>query len=214
MYYVKRLMNYIYLYKYNNTIMNGLQYTSPPKKGWSAPGPIVPVITNLSNYYSPAGLRVLIVITGSNFRPYSTVKFATFNPTIYFVSSQQIEFYIPSTIVAGIYTIQVFNDNIASQVVEYTLDSSSGYWFENNGGTITNTNFGGIALNGEIIIDGNLTVTGLITGTIAATEFRDVIQGLVKEIKDIKKELKETQAELILYKKQLKEVISPSTIES
>jgi hypothetical protein len=192
--------------------MNGLQYTSPPKKGWAVPGPIVPVITNLSNYYSPAGIRVLIVITGSNFRPYSSVKFATFNPTIYFVSSQQIEFYIPNTIVAGIYTIQVFNDNLASQVVEYTLDNSSGYWFEHNGGTITNTNFGGIALNGETIIDGNLTVTGLITGTIAATEFRDVIQSLVREIKDIKKELKETQAELILYKKQLKE--PTSTIEA
>jgi hypothetical protein len=194
--------------------MNSLQYTSPPKKGWSAPAPIVPVITNLSNYYSPAGVRALIVITGSNFRPFSSVKFATFNPTIYFVSSQQIEFYIPSTLVAGIYTVQVFNDNLASQVVEYTLDGSSGYWFEHNGGTITNTNFGGIALNGETIIDGNLTVTGLITGTIAATEFRDVIQGLVREIKDIKKELKETQAELILYKKQLKEVIPASTIEA
>ena len=192
--------------------MNGLQYTSPPKKGWAVPGPIVPVITNLSNYYSPAGIRVLIVITGSNFRPYSSVKFATFNPTIYFVSSQQIEFYIPSTLVAGIYTIQVFNDNLSSQVVEYTLDGSSGYWFQNNGGNITNTNFGGITLNGETIIDGNLTVTGLITGTIAATEFRDVIQSLVREIKDIKKELKETQAELILYKKQLKE--PTSTIEA
>jgi hypothetical protein len=192
--------------------MNGLQYTSPPKKGWSTPVPIVPNITNLSNYYSPAGVRALIVITGSNFRPFSTVKFATFNPTIYFVSSQQIEFYIPSTLVAGIYTIQVFNDNLSSQVVEYTLDGSSGYWFQNNGGNITNTNFGGITLNGETIIDGNLTVTGLITGTIAATEFRDVIQSLVREIKDIKKELKETQAELILYKKQLKE--PTSTIEA
>jgi hypothetical protein len=34
----------------------------------------------------------------------------------------------------------------------------------------------------------------------------------MREIKDIKKELKETQAELILYKKQLKE--PASTIEA
>lgn len=190
--------------------MNSLQYTSSPQKGWSVPGPIIPVINNLSSYYSPAGVRALIVINGSNFRPFSSVKFATFNPTIYFVSSQQIEFYIPSTIVAGIYTVQVFNDKLASQVVEYTLDGSSGHWFQNNGGAITNTNFGGIIMNGETVINGNLTVTGLITGTIAATEFKDVINSLVQEIRDIKKELKETKAELILYKKQLKE---PSTYD-
>lgn len=188
--------------------MNGLQYTSHSGKGWSAPAPIIPNITNLSSRYSPAGVRTLIVITGSNFRPFSTIKFATFNPTTYFVSSQQIEFYIPSTMIAGIYTIQVFNDKLASQIVEYTLDGSSGHWFQNNGGPITNTNFGGIIMNGEIVIDGNITVTGLITGTIAATEFRDVINCLVQEIREIKKELKETKDELILYKKQLKE---PST---
>lgn len=189
--------------------MNGLQYTSHPGKGWSVPAPIIPNITNLSSYYSPAGARALIVINGSNFRPYSTVKFATFNPTTYFVSSQQIEFYIPSTVVAGIYTIQVFNDKLASQTVEYTLDNSSGHWFQNNGGAITNTNFGGIILNGEIVIDGNLTVTGLISGTMAASpidnRIKNIIDSLVKEIRDIKKELKETRDELILYKNQLKE---------
>ena len=188
--------------------MSRLQFTAPPSKGWSAPGPIIPVINNLSSYYSPAGVRALVVITGSNFRPYSIVKFASHNPTTYFVSSQQIEFYIPSTVIAGIYTIQVFNDGNASQIFEYTLDYSSGHWFEHNGGIITNTNGGGVVLNGEILIDGNVTVTGLISGTMVESpsdnQIKNIIDGLVKEIKDIKKELKETRAELTIYKNQLK----------
>ena len=177
--------------------MNTLQFTSPPSKGWSAPGHIIPVINNLSSYYSPAGVRAMVVITGSNFRPYSTVKFATYNPTTYFVSSQQIEFYIPSTVIAGIYNIQVFNDGVGSQTVEYTLDYSSGHWFEHNGGAITNTNGNGVILNGETHINGELMVSGLICGPM--------MDMLVKEIKDIRKELKETREELIFYKKQLKE---------
>ena len=188
--------------------MNTLQFTAPQRRGWSAPGPIIPVINNLSGYYSPAGVRTMVVISGSNFRPYSTVKFATYNPTTYFVSSQQIEFYIPSTVIAGIYNIQVFNDGLGSQTVEYSLDYSSGHWFENNSGSITNTNSRGVVLNGEVMIDGELTVTGFIRGTMISEEIKNVIDGLMQDIKDIKKELKETRDELIIYKNQLKEVVS------
>ena len=173
--------------------MNTLQFTSHSSIGWSAPGPIIPSIYNLSSYYCPAGVRTMVVISGGNFRPYSVVKFGTLNPTTYFVSSQQIEFYIPSTVVAGIYNIQVFNDGLGSQTVEYTLDYASGHWFEHNGGIITNTNGGGVILNGETICNGSLNVAGAISGP--------VIDMLVQEIKDIRKELKEVSDELKLYKK-------------
>ena len=109
-----------------------LKFTNAPGKGWALPGVVSPTITSLSNYYSPAGAKVLVVIHGSNFQPYSSVKFATFKPTTYFISSNQIEFYVPNTVTAGIYPIEVYNNKLSSGPVLYTLDNSSGDWWRNN----------------------------------------------------------------------------------
>jgi hypothetical protein len=251
--------------------MNNLQYTNTSGKGWALPVAITPTIHSLSNYYSPAGAKVLVVIHGSNFQPNSSVKFATFKPTTYFISSQQLEFYIPNTVTAGIYPVEVYNNKLGSGPVQYTLDNSSGYWMLDNGvGTISNTNFSGLNVTGDSKIKGNLSVTENIYGTLetisdyriqriieplnssynvdnlkpikylnektnnveigfSAHELQEhipcLVSGvkngletqtinyigligiLVQEIKYIKKELKETKSELILYKKELKETL-------
>jgi hypothetical protein len=251
--------------------MNNLQFTNTPGKGWAMPASVSPTIHSLSNYYSPAGAKVLVVIHGSNFQPYSSVKFATFKPTTYFINSQQLEFYVPNTVTAGIYPIEVLNNKLGSGPVLYTLDNSSGYWLLDNGvGTISNTNFGGLNVHGDSTIKGNLSVTEKIFATLetpsdhryqkdiepinssynvdnlkpikflnkktnnieigfSAHELQEqlpclvsgvkngvenqtinyigLIGVLVQEIKDIKKELKETKSELILYKNQLKETL-------
>jgi hypothetical protein len=251
--------------------MNNLQFTNAPSKGWAMPGVVNPTITSLSNYYSPAGAKVLVVIHGSNFQPYSSVKFATFKPTTYFINSQQLEFYVPNTVTSGIYPIEVYNGKLGSGPVQYTLDNSSGYWLLDNGvGTISNTNFGGLNVIGNSSIKGNLSVSESICGTLETFSdhrFQDVIEPLnasynvdnlkpikflnkktknveigfsahelqeqlpclvsgvkngvenqtinyigligvlVREIKDIKNELKETRSEIISYKKQLKEAL-------
>ena len=106
--------------------MSFLQFNVPSCKGWIPPGPNNPTITSLSGYYSPAGATILLSVFGTNYRPYSVVKFGTFFPTTYFISTQQLEMYVPTSIVAGTYPVQVFNDGVGSNVVNYTLDPSGG----------------------------------------------------------------------------------------
>ena len=69
-------------------------------QGWSNPSTTFygPVIISLSSYYSPAGLTSLVTIYGENFYSYSTVLFATYTPTVYFISSNALQFYVPSSL--------------------------------------------------------------------------------------------------------------------
>lgn len=106
--------------------MSFLQFNVPSCKGWTPPGPIIPTITSLSGYYSPAGATVLLSVFGTNYRPFSVVSFGTFYPTTYFISTQQLQIYVPTSIIAGTYPVQVFNDGIGSNIVTYTLDSNYG----------------------------------------------------------------------------------------
>jgi hypothetical protein len=129
-------------------------------KGWSAPSNLFsPVISYLSSYYSPAGSTSLVSIEGTNFQSYSTVSFGTFSPTVYFINSNMIQFYVPSTLNSGIYTIQVFNGSTGSNIVNYTIDNASGYWLFNGNGTITNTNTSNAALVSITSLSRGLPVT-------------------------------------------------------
>lgn len=117
--------------------------------GWSNPSLITvkPTITTLSGFYSPAGSSSMVVLYGTNFRTFSRIQFGTFNPVTIFISSNQIEFYVPITALPGSYPIQVFNDNLASNVVMYTIDNASGYWLlDLPTQRIQNTNFGGVTV--------------------------------------------------------------------
>ncbi len=121
-------------------------------QGWVNPSTTFygPIIASLSSYYSPAGATSLVTITGENFYSYSTVLFSTFNPSVYFISSNSLQFYVPSSLLPGIYPVQVFNGAVGSNIVSYSLDNSSGYWIINPDGSITNTNSGGIHLSGNL----------------------------------------------------------------
>jgi hypothetical protein len=108
---------------------------------------ITPKIIKLSSYYSPAGATSLVVIIGENFNKFSIIKFGRFSPVVIFVSSQQLEFYIPANTIPGNYPIQVINDNLTSNVVNYNIDNASGYWLlDPRTQTISNTNSNGITI--------------------------------------------------------------------
>lgn len=118
--------------------------------GWSNPSliSVKPTITSLSGYFSPAGATTIVVLYGTNFRNFSRIQFGSFNPTNIFITSNQIEFYVPISALPGTYPIQVFNDTTSSNVVMYTLDNASGYWYLDLATQrILNTNFGGVSVS-------------------------------------------------------------------
>jgi hypothetical protein len=113
---------------------------------------IIPKINKLSSYYSPAGATSLIVILGEHFNKFSIIKFGLTTPVVIFISSQQLEFYIPANTIPGNYPIQVINDNISSNIVNYNIDNSSGYWLlDPRTQTIINTNQNGVIIKPPII---------------------------------------------------------------
>lgn len=111
-------------------------------KGWTNPSSLNfgPQIDSLSGYYSPAGSTTLVSINGQNFFSYSTISFGTYNPTVYFINSNILQFYVPSTLNSGTLPVQVFNGSVQSNSVNYTIDNASGYWLLNSNGSISNTN--------------------------------------------------------------------------
>ena len=120
--------------------------------GWRDPSSVFagPTIISLSSYYSPAGSTSLVVVLGANFYSYSIVRFGTFTPTVYFINSGQLQFYVPSSLFPGTYPVQVFNGAVGSNIVNYTIDNSSGYWILNPNGSITNSNVNGLAVDGIV----------------------------------------------------------------
>jgi hypothetical protein len=125
-------------------------------QGWSKPSSSfsIPIIEYLTSYYCPAGYNNLITIFGENFYSYSSISFGTYQPTTYFINSNQLQFYTPTILGSGTYPVQVFNGSIPSNVIVYTLDNSSGYWLLGGNGQISNTNANGIKMNGNTIIYG------------------------------------------------------------
>jgi hypothetical protein len=112
------------------------------RKGWTNPSSITfgPQIDSLSGYYSPAGSTTLVSINGQNFFSYSTISFGTYKPTVYFINSNILQFYVPSTLNSGTNTVYVVNGSVQSNPVNYTIDNASGYWLLNSNGSISNTN--------------------------------------------------------------------------
>ena len=125
--------------------------------GWNNPSSISsnPVITSLSSYFSPLGATPLVVINGINFRSYSVISFGGYFPSTIFISSDQIQFYVPNTVTTtGNYPVQIFNDIYPSNIVNYYLDNASGYWLLNNSNqTIGNTNTNGVEINGNLSLN-------------------------------------------------------------
>jgi len=134
--------------------MSDLIYQNYSNKcnGWVSPSNLFfgPEILSLSGYQSPAGSNTIVSIVGSNFFSYSVIRFGTFTPTVYFINSNLLSFYIPNTLFPGTYPVQVCNGSVCSNIVNYTIDMASGYWMINTGGntnTITNTNPNGVKVS-------------------------------------------------------------------
>jgi hypothetical protein len=142
--------------------MSDLVYQNYNNKcqGWTNPANLMfgPQINSLSGYQSPSGSSTVVAINGSNFYSYSIVRFGTFTPTVYFINSNLLEFYVPNTLSSGNFNVQVCNGSICSNMVNYTIDNASGYWLLNPGGSISNTN----PSNVIPLIGGGLTVNGNI----------------------------------------------------
>jgi hypothetical protein len=117
--------------------------------GWTNPSDLFfgPHIDFLSGYQSPAGSSTVVSINGTNFFSYSTIRFGTFSPTVYFVNSNILQFYVPATLSSGTFPVQVFNGSGPSNSVNYTIDNASGYWLLNGNGSISNTNNGPISVS-------------------------------------------------------------------
>ena len=128
--------------------MSGLVYQNNNNKckGWVNPSSLsyAPQINSLSSYYSPSGSTTLVSINGANFYSYSKILFGTYNPTVYFINSNIIQFYVPNTLNSGTFPVQVVNA-IGSNSVNYTIDNASGYWLQNNN-SISNTNTNSVSV--------------------------------------------------------------------
>jgi hypothetical protein len=124
-------------------------YTASKCQGWVNPDNTFfgPRIINLSSYYSPAGATTLVTVQGANFYSYSSIVFGTYYPTVYFINSNELQFYVPPTLNSGTYAVQVFNGPYSSNIVTYNLDNSSGYWLLQATGSITNSNSGIVNVN-------------------------------------------------------------------
>lgn len=122
------------------------QNTSNKCQGWTNPNNLLfnPIIIDLSAFETPAGSNTLISINGKNFYSYSTVRFGTFSPTTYFINSNIVQFYVPSTLNSGTYAVQVYNGSTPSNTVNFTIDNASGYWLLGYNGNIINTNNNGV----------------------------------------------------------------------
>ena len=154
--------------------MSGLPFNTGLCPGWGPTGTnyAVPTINYMSGTYSPAGATTLIAIFGSNFKLFSAIKFGTYTPTMIFISSQQIDFYVPSTASPGTYTVQVFNDTYGSNVITYELDDTPGYWLLSNiyPEAITNSNNGGLAVNGPLRINNSALIGDIVFGSSTSNQ--------------------------------------------
>jgi hypothetical protein len=132
-------------------------------QGWNPPNNLyAPTVSYLSSNYSPNGSTTLVAIFGTNFKLYSTIKFGTYTPTMIFINSQQIDFYMPSSALPGNYIVQVFNDTTPSNTIEYTVYNTPGLWYQNptNSDIISNSNSHGLVVNGPIEINSTNTNIG------------------------------------------------------
>jgi len=81
----------------------------------------IPTIFSLSSYFNEVKGTTFIDISGQNFGDYSVVYFGTKTATSVFINSENLVIYIPENYSSGTYSVQVFNDQYGSNIVNYTL---------------------------------------------------------------------------------------------
>jgi len=131
--------------------MSNLFYQNYNNKcvGWVNPSNLFfgPEIVSLTGYQSPSGSNTVVSIQGKNFVSYSVIRFGTFTPTVYFINSNLLSFYVPNTLSSGTFPVQVCNGAVCSNIVNYTIDNASGYWLLNSDESINNTNSKGVKIS-------------------------------------------------------------------
>lgn len=155
------------------------------QRGWINPvtNSHTPIITSLSVTNSISGAETIVAILGSGFKIFSTITFGPYNPIQIFISSGQINFYVPFSAAPGTYPIQVINASISSNTVNYNIDFSIGFWEKDfSSGQITNTNIANPTID-SVKINGSLNVIGQvkINGSVMLTSdyrIKDIIEPL------------------------------------
>lgn len=113
---------------------------------------LTPYISSVSSAYSVVGATSLVTLFGSNYRDFSIIHFGTTEAQSIFISSSQISFYVPSNLPYGTYPIQVFNDNLASNVIDFTIDDNGNYWQLSSADlSIFNSNKGGVNMGNSSV---------------------------------------------------------------
>lgn len=153
--------------------MSDLVYQNYNNKcqGWVNPSSLYfgPQIASLTGYQSPAGSNTVVAINGANFYSYSTILFGTYNPTVYFINSNILQFYVPNTLSSGTFPVQVFNGSVGSNIVNYTIDNASGYWLLNSNGSVSNTNtnsfvsISSLSRGAPILVTNDPTATSIVS---------------------------------------------------
>ena len=146
--------------------------------GWINPATnsLLPIITSLSVTNSISGANAIVAILGSGFKPYSTITFGQYNPIQIFISSGQINFYVPFTATNGSYPVQVYNASIKSNTINYTVNNSIGFWNIDVSGQITNTNSNGVKIIGNLNVQGTTTLASI--ALISDYRIKDIIEPL------------------------------------
>ena len=111
-----------------------------------------PIIYSLSSTYSIAGATSVIAINGENFREYSMVKFGNIDLNPLFINSFLLTIYVPRDLEPGTYCVFVYNDNLYSNSIDYTLDESSGFWELLENQDIKPTNSGNVRMIDKIVL--------------------------------------------------------------
>lgn len=111
-----------------------------------------PVIYSLSSNYSIAGATSIIAITGENFREFSMVEFGDVEINPFFINSSLITIYVPRDLEPGSYCVFVYNDNLYSNSIDYTLDESGGLWDLLDNQDIKPNNSGSINMDGKSVL--------------------------------------------------------------
>jgi hypothetical protein len=155
-------------------------------RGWTNPNATIfsPTITALSSDKSPASLETIIAIIGTNFRPYSIIKFGKYTPQSIFINSELIEFYVPLSVGKGQYPVQIYNGTVGSNIFTFNVDDAVNFWGLDNHNQIYN-NSNGLLIYGNTDIMGNLNiVNGNITYSSSSTFSDYRIKEIIEPLND------------------------------
>jgi hypothetical protein len=157
-------------------------------RGWTNPNATIfsPTITALSSDKSPATLETIVAIIGTNFRPYSIIKFGKYTPQSIFINSELIEFYVPLYADRGQNPVQIYNGTVGSNIFTFQVDDAVNFWgLDIHNQIYNNNNNNGLLIKGTTDIMGNLNIVNGITTYSSSSTFSDYrIKEIIEPLND------------------------------